>query len=306
MNSFGYIRAGSIDEAVALLNTPGVNSRALAGGTDLMVAVRAGEAGSFDRVVDISTIPDLRGIAMAGSRVRIGAATTFSEIMRAGLIQQHACFLADAAHSVRTMQITNMATLGGNVANAAAAADTPPVLVCLDAEAIIATPDGQKRMPVASLLRGHLKNTLPAGGLIVAFEFDPLSVDTRNTFLKLGRRNALTISRINMAATGRLQADGRIAEARLVAGACFSRPRRASEVEALLQGRLPSAALFIEAGQLLMRLMVQEVGQRWSTEYKSLALAAMVEEALETVLPLPANETEEVGSIGVKSVESVR
>ena len=72
MNSFGYVRAGSIDEAVALLNTPGVNSRALAGGTDLMVAVRAGEAGSFDRVVDISTIPDLRGIAMVG-RARASA-----------------------------------------------------------------------------------------------------------------------------------------------------------------------------------------------------------------------------------------
>jgi xanthine dehydrogenase FAD-binding subunit len=300
MNPFGYVRAGSVDEAIALLNAPGLNSCALAGGTDLMVAIRAGET-SFDRVVDISTIPELRGIEMSRTKVRIGAAATFSEVMRHPLILQGAQFLADAAHSVRTMQVTNAATLGGNVANAAAAADTPPVLVCLEAEAIIATPDGQQRAPVAHLLRGHLKNALPSGSLIVAFEFDPLPAEMRNTFLKLGRRNALTISRINMAAAGRQGSAGAIAEVRLVAGACFSHPRRAHEVEALLRGQQPSPELFAEAGQLLMHLMVQETGQRWSTEYKSRALAAMVEEALEIVLPLPADAP----AAGVE-MESVR
>ena len=301
MNSFGYVRADSVEEAVALLNAPGLTSRVLAGGTDLMVAVRAGET-SFDRVVDISMIPALRRIEMNGAKLRIGAAVTFSEIMRHPLILQGARFLADATHSVRTMQVTNAATLGGNVANAAAAADTPPVLVCLDAEAIIATPQGEhgsaplwERAPVASLLRGHLKHAIPAGGLLIAFEFDPLVPETRNTFLKLGRRNALTISRINIAATGRQDNAGAIADVRLVAGACFSRPRRAHEVEAMLRGQPPSAALFAEAGQLMMRLMVQETGQRWSTEYKSRALAAMVEEALENVLPLhPEMATEAV------------
>lgn len=288
MNSFGYVRAGSVDEAVALLNAPGLNSRALAGGTDLMVAARAGET-SFDRVIDISMIPELRHIEMNGAKLRIGAASTFSEIMRHPLILQGARFLADAARSVRTMQVTNAATLGGNVANAAAAADTPPVLVCLEAEAIIATPQGEQRAPVANLLRGHLKNAIPAGGLLVAFEFASLAPATRNTFLKLGRRDALTISRINMAATGRQDSAGVVTDVRLVAGACFSRPRRAHEVEALVRGQQPSAELFAEAGQLLMRLMAQETGQRWSTEYKSLALAALVEEALENVLPLPAS-----------------
>ncbi|HEY3290301.1 MAG TPA: FAD binding domain-containing protein [Anaerolineae bacterium] len=286
MNPFGYVRAGSIDEAVSLLNTPGVSSRVLAGGTDLLVAARASET-HFDRVVDISSIPEMRMIEMAGKSIRIGASATFSEVMRHPLILRYAPFLAEAAHSVRTMQITNTATLGGNVANAAAAADTPPVLVCLDAAAIIATPGKQQRVPVADLLRGHLKNNLPAGGLIVAFEFVPLASGMRTTFLKLGRRNALTISRINMAAAGRTDAAGRITEARLVVGACFARPRRAHEVEALLQAQAPSTELYVAAGQLMARLMVQETGLRWSTEYKAKALAAMVEEALESVLPIP-------------------
>ncbi|MCL4506598.1 MAG: FAD binding domain-containing protein [Chloroflexi bacterium] len=296
MKSFDYVRAGGIDEAVALLNAPGLTSRALAGGTDLMVMVRAGEV-TFDRVVDISGVADMRRIWIDGTRLHIGAAVTFSELMRHPLVLRHARFLADAAQSVRTMQIENMATLGGNVANAAAAADTPPVLVCLDAQAVIATPGGRKRAPVADLLRGHLTNALPPGALICGFEFEALPASARSVFLKLGRRNALTISRINIAAVGRMGGDGRIDEARLVAGACFPRPRRAREVEAMLRGQPPSAELFRSAGQMMARLMVEESGRRWSTDYKSRALAAMVEEALETVLPpvMPAPDAEHVG-----------
>ena len=284
MKSFDYVRAGSIDEAVALLNTPGLTSRVLAGGTDLMVMVRAGEV-AFDRVVDVSGIADIRRIWIEGTRLHVGAAVTFSELMRHPLVLRHARFLADSAQSVRTMQIENMATLGGNVANAAAAADTPPVLVCLDAQAVIALPEGRQRAPVADLLRGHLKNALPPGALICGFEFEVLPPSARSVFLKLGRRNALTISRINIAAVGRMR-KGHIAEARLVAGACFSRPRRACEVEDMLRGQPPSAELFSFAGQMMARLMVEESGRRWSTDYKSMALAAMVEEALETVLPM--------------------
>ncbi len=284
MKSFDYMRAGSIDEAVALLNAPGLTSRALAGGTDLLVMVRAGEA-SFDRVVDISGIAEMRRIDLRGTRLNVGAAVTFAELMRHPLVLRHARFLADAAQSVRTMQIENMATLGGNVANAAAAADTPPVLVCLEAQAVIAGPGGRCGVPVADLLRGHLKSALPPGALICGFEFEVLPPGARSVFLKLGRRNALTISRINIAAMGRTGDDGRAAEVRLVAGACFSRPRRAHEVEALLLRQTPSAKLFCAAGQEMARLMVAETGRRWSTDYKSKALAAMVEEALEAVLP---------------------
>jgi CO/xanthine dehydrogenase FAD-binding subunit len=103
-------------------------------------------------------------------------------------------------------------------------------------------------------------------------------------FLKVGRRNALSIARLSMAAIARQQFDGQIALIRLVAGACFARPQRAHEIEALLLGQQPTPALFEEAGQLLAQQMVDETGQRWSTPYKSLALAALVAETLEQVI----------------------
>lgn len=289
MQSFGYVRPQSVAEALALLAEPGVTSRVLAGGTDLMVLARAAPV-DYDRLVDVSRIPDLHGIASDGERLRVGAAVTYSQASRSPLVREYAPFLAEACRSIGTEQIANMATLGGNAANAAAAADSVTVLVALNAEALIATPAGAQRMLVADLILGHNRTDLPRDGLITAFEFAPLPARSRSVFLKIGRRNALSIARMNLAAVGRLATDGTIAEARLAAGACFRRPRRVRPVEEMLLGRAPTADLFAAAGQEMARLMLAETGQRWSTEYKVIALAALVEEALERVTALPERE----------------
>jgi CO/xanthine dehydrogenase FAD-binding subunit len=117
-----------------------------------------------------------------------------------------------------------------------------------------------------------------------------LPAGTRTTFLKLGRRNALAISRISVAAAGRQTSDGHIEEVRLAVGACFPRPRRIPELEVALRGQYPSPDLFAYIGHEMVRYMLAETGRRWSTEYKSRALVAMVEEALWQVLPLPASK----------------
>lgn len=283
MQQFGYVRPRSIEEAAALLAEPALTSRVLAGGTDLMVLVRAGQA-DFDRLVDVSQISALHVIEIAGSRLRVGAAATFGEVMRHPLVLEHAPCLAQACRSIGTMQIANMATLGGNAANAAAAADTVPALVCLDAEVLVATAGGQQRIPVTELILGHNRSALPRNALIATFEFPLLPERTRTTFLKIGRRNALSIARMNMAALGRQSADGTIAEVRLVPGACLRRPRRLHEIETWLQGQQPAPDLFAEAGRRAVEVMLAETGQRWSTAYKTVALAALVAEALELVL----------------------
>lgn len=283
MQPFDYIRPQGVADAVALLTEPGVTNRIIAGGTDLMVLVRAGQS-NFDRVVDVSHIPALQMIVLDNGRLRIGAAATFSAVMSHPLVLQHAACLAQACRSIGTMQIANMATLGGNTANAAAAADTVPALICLAAEAIVATPAGERRIPVADLVLGHNRNALAPADLIVAFEFPLLPDHSRTTFIKIGRRNALSIARMNIAALGRQASDGSLAEVHLVPGACLRRPRRLHEVETWLVGQLPTSKLFAEAGQRAVALMLEETGQRWSTEYKTVALTALVEEALERVL----------------------
>jgi xanthine dehydrogenase iron-sulfur cluster and FAD-binding subunit A len=295
MQRFRYARAESIGHALALLNESEVRSRVLAGGTDLLLLLRA-EPGVCDRVVDISLLPELHRITRLGDAVTIGAAASFSEVMDSPLVQETAPLLGEACRQVGAVQIRNMGTLGGNVANAAACADSLPALICLGAVARVRIARGasslpaltendilEREWPVAELVTGPNRTRIPAGGLLVALSYVVPPAGTRGVFLKLGRRNAMAISRLTVAAMGRLDAQGRIAEARLVPGSATPQIRRFAVVEDLLQGRIPEEALFEEAGRATVAEMRQLAGRRWSSEFKEPALTAMVTRALRIV-----------------------
>jgi CO/xanthine dehydrogenase FAD-binding subunit len=282
MQRFGYVRADSVPEAVALLNEPGLRSRVLAGGTDLVLLARE-DRRLCDRVVDITLIPDLHAITREGSRVTIGAAATFSEVIESPIIQATAPVLVQACRQVGASQVRNMGTLGGNVANAAACADSLPALVCLDAVAHVLTPDAGLSWPVAELVIRPNRTQIPAGGLLTALTFEVPRAGTRGVFLKLGRRNAMAISRLTVAAMGSLDEAGCIAEARLVPGSATPQIRHFTQTERLLLGSRPAEALFGEAGRLAVAEMAAITGRRWSSEYKEPALEAMVRRALRQV-----------------------
>ncbi|MCX7669924.1 MAG: FAD binding domain-containing protein [Anaerolineae bacterium] len=285
MERFSYVRAESIPHAVALLNTPGVRSRPLAGGTDLLLLLRHERV--CDRVVDISQLPELHRITRAGDTVTIGAAATFSEVIESPIVHETAPVLVQACRSVGATQIRNMGTLGGNVANAAACADSLPALVCLDAVARVLTPDADRTWPVSELVIRPNRTQIPPGGLLVSLSYRVPAPGSRGIFLKLGRRNAMAISRLTVAALGRIGPDGRIAEARLVPGSATPQIRRFAAVEQLLVGQTPDVELCEEAGRLAVAEMARITGKRWSSEYKEPALLALVTRALLFVFDLP-------------------
>lgn len=282
MERFGYVRAASIAEAVTLLNEPGVRSRPLAGGTDLVLLTRA-EPSLCDRVVDISLIPDLHRVYRDGDRVIIGAAATFSEVIESQIVSQTAPVLTQACRQVGAVQVRNMGTLGGNVANAAACADSLPALVCLDAVARVLTPQGQAEWLVSELVRGPNRTIIPAGGLLVSLSYSIPLPESRSVFLKLGRRNAMAISRLTVAALGRLDHSGRIDQARLVPGSATPQICRFTIVEESLIGQVPSRDLYQSAARLAADEMTRLSGRRWSSEFKEPALIAMTARALAQV-----------------------
>ncbi len=285
MERFSYVRAASIPQAIALLNTPGIRSRPLAGGTDLVLLLRHEQV--CDRVVDITQIPEMHRIVRAGNTVTIGAAATFSEVIENPIVNETAAVLVQACRSVGARQIRNMGTLGGNVANAAACADSLPALVCLDAVARVLTPDGERTWPVAELVIRPNRTQIPPGGLLVSLSYTVPAPDSRGVFLKLGRRNAMAISRLTVAALGRLDPAGRIAEARLVPGSATPQIRRFAAVEQFLVGQMPNVELCEEAGRLAVAEVARMTGKRWSSEYKEPALLALVTRALLFVFDLP-------------------
>jgi xanthine dehydrogenase iron-sulfur cluster and FAD-binding subunit A len=292
MARFTYARAGNMEEALALLNEPGLRSRVLAGGTDLLLLLRE-DARACDRVVDISLIPELHEITRIGDTVTIGAAVTFSEAMESPVVGDTAPLLAESCRQVGAVQIRNMGTLGGNVANAAACADSLPALVCLDAVARVRTvqrdsalsapaalESAEREWPVAELVTGPNRTQIPAGSLLVSLSYATPPPGSRGVFLKLGRRNAMAISRLTVAALGRLDVQGRIVETRLVLGSATPQIRRLVAVEQLLLGHIPHEALFEEAAHAAVGEVRKISGRRWSSEFKEPALTAMVSRAL--------------------------
>lgn len=300
MDRFDYVRAESIPQAVALLNTPGVRSRPLAGGTDLVLLLR--EERVCDRVVDITQIPEMHTItrtddARPPGSVIIGAGATFSEVIESPVVNATAPVLVQACRSVGATQIRNMGTLGGNVANAAACADSLPALVCLDAAARVLTPDGELTWPVSELIIRPNRTQIPLGGLLVSLSYVVPAPGSRSVFVKLGRRNAMAISRLTVAALGRVGADGRIAEARLAPGSATPQIRRFTAVEQFMVGETPSVALCEAAGQLAVTEMAKITGRRWSSEFKEPALLALVTRALLQVFGLPWADSGELSRV---------
>ncbi len=222
----------------------------------------------------------------------IGAAATFSEVISNPLVRATAPVLVQACRTVGAVQIRNMGTVGGNVANAAACADSLPALVCLNAVATVRTPDGEYEWTVSELISGPNRTKIPKGGLLVSLRYPIPAPGTRHTFLKLGRRNALAISRLTIAAMGRVDEDGRIVEARLVPGSSTPQIIHFQPVESFLFGKIPGPEVYSAAAQVASDEMLRIAGWRWSSEYKMPTLVSMTARALAQVFdPHPPGET---------------
>lgn len=283
MARFNYVRAHSITQAIELLNEPGVASQPLAGGTDLMVYLRQ-KAPWFDRLVDITHIPELKIIDQQGGQIIVGSGVTFTQAAQSDILRQAAPLLVQACQSVGSLQIRNLGTLGGNVVNAAACADSLPPLVCLGAVAHLRGANGDRRIPVTDFVIGPNRTDRRAGELLTHFTFELPPAGVHSTFIKLGRRNAQSISRLSMATMGRTNAQGVVDYVRLTPGAATPRLMRFEPVEQLLLDQKPSEALLVEAGRKVAAVMIETTGQRWSTVYKELVIQALAERTLRQVL----------------------
>jgi xanthine dehydrogenase iron-sulfur cluster and FAD-binding subunit A len=165
--------------------------------------------------------------------------------------------------------------------NAAACADTVPPLMALGATITLQSSTGSRELPLGDLFLKPYQTWANPDELLTAIRFPLLPATARSAFIKLGRRNALSISRLSVAAILEISDDGRIAAARLVPGAAFPIWRRVTAAEQMLIGERPVAALFAAAGRKVAEEMIKETGRRWSTEYKEPVLAVLVRRALE-------------------------
>jgi CO/xanthine dehydrogenase FAD-binding subunit len=270
-----YARPSNLDDALGLLAESG--ARIIAGGTDVYPG--AGERSLQADYVDVSNISALRGVSVDAACVRIGAATTWSDIARADLPPAFDA-LKVAARDVGAVQIQNRGTIAGNLCNASPAADGAPPLLILDAEVELASRDGTRRLALDMFIKGVRSTQLAPGEVMTAIVTPLPSRTMRSTFFKLGARRYLVIS-IAMVAVGLDVVEGIVRDARIAVGACSAVAQRMRQAERRLIGAPASSGLgaLIEADDLAQLAPIDDI--RASADYRRDAALTLLRRAID-------------------------
>ena len=242
--AFDYVRPRSLPEALALLRQHGDDAKVIAGGQSLVPALNL-RLLAPKVLVDIGGLSELKGIAVAGGRVRIGALTRHVDLMRSAEIATHLPLLAQAIPHVAHAAVRNRGTIGGNLAHADPASELPACALALGAEMIVAGLDGERRIPADAFFTGIYETALAPDEILVAVEAPAMRPDGASAFLELARRSG-DYALVGVAAQGTLR-DGTFAELRLAFLSMGARPTLASGGAAALVGRAVTDATIADA-----------------------------------------------------------
>lgn len=276
-----YLRPASIKEAINLLKKYRGSAAILAGGTDLLVAKPAW----IKYIIDISRLP-LSYVNSDGKGIRIGAATTIAELESTLALEKDPYnVLIRSAFEMGTPITKNIATIGGNICNAAPSADMAPPLLVLDAEAVIVGPSRKRKVPIEEFFVGPKKCCLKKGELLAEIFIPRAQKKTYATFVKKGRTTE-DIAQVN-AAVRITRGDGGICmESRIALGAVAPTPIRAKEAEAMIEGRkirdIPGLALEVAQRASEATRPISDI--RASAEYRREIARVLVKRALVDVV----------------------
>ena len=211
--AFDYVKPRSIDQVISLLPEHGDDARLLAGGQTLLATLNM-RLSEPALLVDLGGLDALRGIAVHGGMLRIGALTTHSEIEGSALVAQHAPLLAQAAPHIAHRAIRNPGTLGGSIAHADPAAEWPTCLLALDGTVVARGPKGERRIAADDFFRGLYTTALEPEEVLVAGELPLAAPGNWFAFDELARRHG-DYAIVGMALAGRRSA-GVLADTRIV------------------------------------------------------------------------------------------
>jgi CO/xanthine dehydrogenase FAD-binding subunit len=273
--------AHSLNEALEALTEEG--AQVLAGGTDLVNNIKI-NAARPRRLVYVLGIPDLDYLTVKAGSLAIGAAARLGNIEHDREVVSRFPALAEAINVIGGTQIRNMATLAGNICNASPGADTPPVLLVMDAEVEICQRDGgsevdRSRLPLGGFFSGPKKTVLKQGQMVCGLSV-PLPPEHSGAAFRRLARVSLDIAKINCAAYIEREAD-RIRLARVALGSVAPTPVRAPTIENALQDQKYSERLLKQASELVAQDIAPIDDVRSTAEYRKQIASLLVREALE-------------------------
>jgi carbon-monoxide dehydrogenase medium subunit len=284
MHGFEYLAPVTLPEVVrAAASRPGAVSL-LAGGTDLIVGMRAGRRRPT-LVVDVKKIPELTGIVCAGTEVVVGAAVPCRTVYEHPVIASRFTALAEAARRVGGIQIQGRASLGGNLCNAAPSADVVPSLMAYGALGTIASPSGLRTLAVSDFCVGPGRTRLADGEVLVNLTLPLPTTRSGAMFLRFTPRNEMDIAVVNVAACVELdEALQSLRAIRVAIGAVAPVPLLVDEVTASLTGRPANDATLREAAAICERVARPISDLRGTIEHRRQLVTVLVRRALEGAL----------------------
>jgi len=292
LRAFEYHAPTSLNEAISLLQEHGEAARPLAGGTDLVVQMKenATKFAAPSHIVSLLRVPELGGIEFSErDGMRIGAGATMEQVTESRIIRERYAAIVEGAALVGSVQTMNMATVGGNLCNAAPSADIAPPLLAFEAEAVIVGPSGRRSLPLEDFFLGPGKTALASDELLAEVRVPIPSPGTGSAYDRHTPRKRMDIAVVGVAAVLKIAGD-QIERARVALGAVAPTPVRVRQTEAALEGRAPSDGTFARAAEIAAAECSPIADVRGSAEFRRHIVRVMTERMLREALDRAPSE----------------
>jgi len=282
MIPFELAEPATLKEAIALLDPDDPTVRPIAGGTALMLMMKAGVFRP-EKLVSLRNVKDLTSIdATADGGLRIGAMTPLAVVERSAAVRAHAPVITHAMRTLSNIRVRNVATIGGSLAHADPHMDMPPVLIALGAQVVAASPAGERTIPVEKLFAGYYETVLARNELITSVII-PAQGSRRSAYLKCTTRAVHDWPALGVAVA--VESDGAtVRDARVVVSAATETPTRLAGAEQALRGGAAGDALWRQAGEAAAAEAETISDGQGSAAYKRQLVRVYVARALATAL----------------------
>ena len=279
MSRYEYYQPDTLEEAFRLKKTI-PDSLFISGGTDLMVRIKKKELCPY-ALISLRSIPNLSGVKN-GNTIRIGAMTSICDFLKNSLLLEKYPVLVEAAKAIGSVQIRNVATIGGNLCNGSPAADMVPPLLVLEAKIRLQSDKKSRELPIEKFFLGPGETDLSSEEILTDILLGPLAQSTKAIFLKKGRTKMdLAVASVAVL----ISTDGNnCLSARIAAGSVAPTPLRLFKVEALLEGATLSQQVLAEAQQLAAKCVSPITDIRSTAEYRRHIVGVLVKRALKKLM----------------------
>lgn len=248
MASFDYIKPTSLDNLIEDVSRAKLEGAVLAGGTDLLIKLRKGLINK--RVLfDITGLKEIAGIEDKNGELCIGAGATMQEIAGSDIVRNMVPFLSTAVGQMGSPQIRNRATVGGNIITASPCADSVPPLIAAGARLRLISSNGDREILLEKFMEDAGRTGILEHEVLTKIVVPKLAEGYRNQFFKVGRRDSLAISVINLAGCLKLDYEGVVEDVKIVLGSVAPTAIRAREAEHILKGKKADTVLIRKAAE---------------------------------------------------------